>query len=125
MNWENLWAYAYPPTAILTKVIEKVRAANCELILIAPAWPSQPWFTDLLDLSIEDPLRLPLIDKLLKQTGKSMFHTNPGHLNLHAWRLRNRTSQVKDSQMGSQIESWDLKDHLLEKFTPIDGKEIC
>ncbi len=77
-SWENLQAYAYSPTSILTKVMEKVRAVNCCLILIAPAWPSQPWYTDLLDLSIEDPLRLPLMDKLLKQTGKNMFHSNPG-----------------------------------------------
>ena len=123
-SWENLQAYAYPPTSILTKVIEKVRAVNCRLILIAPAWPSQPWYTDLLDLSIEDPLRLPLMDKLLKQTGKNMFHSNPGRLNLHAWRLQNTISVNKVSQMRSPLESWNLNDLQQEGSIAIDGKSL-
>ena len=36
ISWSSLVAYAYPPTALLPKVIQKVRQYNCLLILIAP-----------------------------------------------------------------------------------------
>ena len=41
-SWSSLVAYAYPPTALLPKVIQKVRQYNCLLILIAPGWPGMP-----------------------------------------------------------------------------------
>ena len=42
ISWSSLVAYAYPPTALLPKVIQKVRQYNCLLILIAPGWPACP-----------------------------------------------------------------------------------
>jgi len=95
ISWENMWAYAYPPTSIMTKVLEKIMSTNCHIILVAPAWPGQPWFQDLLRLSIREPLRLPEWRTLLKQTGKNVFHTNPGHLRLHAWNLQNKSYQKR------------------------------
>ena len=39
MNWSGLTAYSYPPTALLHRVIQKVRQSNCLIIVIAPGWP--------------------------------------------------------------------------------------
>ena len=40
LTWEDLDAYAFPPTAILGKVVEKLQDSPCRrLILIAPGWP--------------------------------------------------------------------------------------
>ena len=36
INWTNLTAYAYPPTALLHKVIQKIRQCQCLIIVIAP-----------------------------------------------------------------------------------------
>ena len=66
ISWSSLVAYAYPPTALLPKVIQKVRQYNCLLILIAPGWPGLPWFWDLVHLSVEIPLQLPASPNLLK-----------------------------------------------------------
>ena len=44
INWTNLTAYAYPPTALLHKVIQKIRQCQCLIIVIAPGWPGMPWF---------------------------------------------------------------------------------
>ena len=38
--WENLVAYAYPPTALLPKVVQKLQSQMCRLILIAPGTTS-------------------------------------------------------------------------------------
>ena len=58
INWTGLTAYAYPPTALLHRVIQKIRQCNCLIILIAPGWPGMPWFWDLVQLSTEIPLVL-------------------------------------------------------------------
>ena len=36
INWTNLTAYAYPPTALLHKVIQKIKQCHCLIIVIAP-----------------------------------------------------------------------------------------
>ena len=75
INWSGLTAYAYPPTALLHRVIQKVRQSNCLIIVIAPGWPEMPWFWDLVQLSTEIPLQLPVSRTLLKQSHNYVFHS--------------------------------------------------
>ena len=56
INWTGLTAYAYPPTALPHRVIQKIRQCHCLIIVIAPGWPGMPWFWDLVQLSTEIPL---------------------------------------------------------------------
>lgn len=86
MSWRGLRAYAFPPLALLTQVVRKVREVPCELFLVAPAWPNRSWFADLLELSVDLPLRLPLWADLLSQPG-GFLHNNLSWLSLHVWRL--------------------------------------
>ena len=45
LPWEDLDAYAFPPAAILGKVVEKLQdSPSKRIILIAPGWPNMPWF---------------------------------------------------------------------------------
>jgi len=124
ISWEGLWAYAYPPTSILNRVLEKIIESNCEIILIAPCWATQPWFNFLLDLSVENPLRLPLIPHLLKQTNKNMFHRNPQHLKLHAWKLQNKTSENRDLRRTFLKELWVPREIPQEECTLSDGQSF-
>ena len=67
------------------------------IILISPGWPGMPWFWDLVQLSTEIPLQLPVSTTLLKQSYNYVFHSNPQHLNLHAWCLGVDNSKNKTS----------------------------
>ena len=50
-NWQGRSMYMFPPFPLLNKVIQKLCAIQeAEVILIAPWWPSQPWFPHLLRL---------------------------------------------------------------------------
>ena len=60
INWTGLTAFAYPPTALLHRVIQKIRLCHCLIIVLAPGWPGMPWFWDLVQLSTEIPLQLPV-----------------------------------------------------------------
>ena len=55
MSWKALWAYAYPPPALLPRVLKK---AQCELILIATHWPRAMWFPLLLGILVQSPLQI-------------------------------------------------------------------
>ena len=45
LPWEDLEAYAFPPAAILGKVVEKLQDTPCKrIIVIASEWPNMPWF---------------------------------------------------------------------------------
>ena len=86
--WDNLQAYAFPPIAIIRRVLVKLRSSkNCELTLIAPFWPQREWFPDLLELLSDVPITLSSRKDLLRQPHFHQFHQNLPMLQLTAWRL--------------------------------------
>ena len=123
INWTNLTAYAYPPTALLHKVIQKIKQCHCLIIVIAPGLPGIPWFWDLVQLSTEIPLQLPVSTTLLKQSHKYVFHNNPQQLNLHVWCLGADSSRTRLLCGGGRENCCSSavinKDHLQVKVGPI------
>ena len=111
INWTSLTTYAYPPTALLHKVIQKIKQCHCLIIVIAPGWPGMPSFWDLVQLLTEIPLQLPVSTTLLKQSHKYVFHNNPQQLNLHAWCLRADNSKNEASLWRRQRELLLLSGH--------------
>ena len=59
INWSHLKAYAFPPFALIGRVLAKTMRDKFTLIIITPVWPSQPWYTQLLRMSIQDPIFIP------------------------------------------------------------------
>ena len=86
--WDDLQAYAFPPIAIIRRVLVKLRSSrNCELTLIAPFWPQMEWFLDLQELLSDVPVTLSSRKDLLRQPHFHRFHQNLPMLQLTAWRL--------------------------------------
>ena len=66
-SWDGLQAYAFPPVAIIPRVLAKLRdSTGTELTLVAPHWAQRPWFSDLLQLSLAHPVILPARQDLLR-----------------------------------------------------------
>ena len=57
--WSNEIFYAFPPFAIISNVLSKIKAEIATGALIAPLFTTQSWFTRLLGLLIHEPLLLP------------------------------------------------------------------
>ena len=86
--WDNLDVYAFPPFALLGKVLSRVRQSrNCSMTLVAPLWADRDWFADLLLLLTHQPLALPLWDDVIRQPHNDLLHPGVPALKLHAWRL--------------------------------------
>ena len=100
----------------------QIRQSCCKIILIASAWPNKAWFTELLELSVHDPIKLLLIPKLLMQPGRPLFHNCPELLNLHAWMLQGNPS-LNSGFPRLQLSEFQLrKGNPRESFMTINGK---
>lgn len=58
MDWNNCYFYAFPPLAVLLKVLKKIITDKAEGIVVAPFWPIQPWFPLFQSLLCSDPVIL-------------------------------------------------------------------
>ena len=113
LSWEDLDPYAFPPAAILGKVV-KLQDYPCNrIILIAPGWPNMPWFWDLVAMSSQIPLCLPSIPNLVSQPFNQVLHRNLSNLNLHAWLLEPQQSRSKAS-----LRQWQHELRLLKENQP-------
>ena len=88
--------YAYPPTALVQVLLQKVRQEpGLVLILIASMSPTKPWHADLLSLSLRDPLPVARSANTLWQvpSGETerQYHSSPELFQLGAWFIRSPT----------------------------------
>lgn len=56
INWSSQFFYAFPPFSILLRVLRKIQADKAEGIVVAPLWPSQPWYPVFSSLMIGEPI---------------------------------------------------------------------
>ena len=57
-DWRDMKGYASPPWNLIGRIVAKIEEQEAEVILIAPIWPSQPWYPRLLRLLFSTPLRI-------------------------------------------------------------------
>ena len=63
--WSGFVGYAFPPFCLVGKTLSKIAKERGTVIMIAPIWQAQPWYPMLLQMSIQDPIRLPCFQSLL------------------------------------------------------------
>ena len=85
--WTGFTFYAFPPVQLLTKLLLKIAAEPCQVLLVAPFWPSQIWFWDLVHMSTDVPRTLPVFPKLLRQPQNGVFDKAVAFRSLHVWTI--------------------------------------
>lgn len=68
-HWGGMKAYAFPPFCLIQRCIAKVQKERGELVIVTPAWQTQPYNPMLLNMSIVDPILLPPQKDLLLLPG--------------------------------------------------------
>ena len=77
-NWDCLYGYAYPPTALIPRVLRKLRLQpTAQILLVAPFWPSQPWFRQMTSMLTDLPRAISQRDDLLKNAVTGMRYPKP------------------------------------------------
>ena len=74
LSWEDLDAYAFPPTPLIANVINKILSHDCgRIIVIALGWPNMLWFWVLVNLSSQILLCLsPQVNLLIQPFNRSL-----------------------------------------------------
>ena len=66
--WNNYClTYAFPPFSMIGRTLQKIRTDNSTTLLIAPLWPTRPWFALALQMLAAPPVLLPKNCLLLPQ----------------------------------------------------------
>ena len=84
INWSHHFMYIFPPFSLLKKVIKKIYQDQATGILVFPAWSTQPWYPQALDLSGKVPLKIrPDLTNLILPQDKAAVHPLAEKLTLH------------------------------------------
>jgi ribonuclease HI len=116
MDWQHLQAYAFPPFALIQRCLGKIRRDQAELTLVAPYWPTQPWFPSLLELACEMPLVIRQTEGLLAgPTGIPHPLLVDSGLLLTVWRLSGVITRQEEFRTESSDICWPqtVPPHLL------------
>nr|XP_014428514.1 uncharacterized protein LOC106731944 isoform X1 [Pelodiscus sinensis]XP_014428515.1 uncharacterized protein LOC106731944 isoform X3 [Pelodiscus sinensis]XP_025039837.1 uncharacterized protein LOC106731944 isoform X2 [Pelodiscus sinensis] len=87
LNWGTYLLYAFPLIPLIPRVIGKILSDAATVILVAPFWPRQTWLTQLMQMSLSRPQRLPQLSNLISQQRGNLLHPNIDRLHLTAWLL--------------------------------------
>ena len=104
-KWSDLKGFVFPPFSLIGRCIQKLIKEQAELVFVTPLWPSQPWFAQLLHLTIDHPRILPLAPDLLTlPQDQTAVHPLWRRLHLTAWPLSGKPSKPQDFQ--TKLPSW-------------------
>jgi hypothetical protein len=107
INWSGRMGYAFPPFALLSKCLEKIRKEAANIVMVCPVWPAQPWFPVLLELACDVPVLLqPAPSLLTSAKGEPHPLLETGALQLAAWMLSGESSAGRDFRNHWSIYSW-------------------
>ncbi len=86
--WSNVSLYAFPPIKLIPAVLCRVKVSGARLLLIAPFWPSQTWFSELTPLLHRPPWEIPIRRDLLSQPQGKIWHPQPELWKLWVWPIQ-------------------------------------
>ena len=98
--------------------LQEVNQNQCFMLITTRAWPGQPWFPVLLNISVKSALLPPAIKDLLKDPVKKF---NPfviqNSLRLVAWKISGRTYLKKEYEKGLPNLSQIIEEHFQSSIT--------
>ena len=105
-TWNYQLHYAFPPFGIIRRVLQKISEDRAEMIRVAPLFPSQPWFPQLLQQISRQSFVLPKTDKILflpEMQRKYRLTTGLSGNALSVWDCQ-KTVQASSCSRGDQQE---------------------
>ena len=119
-DWTGLDGYAFPPIALIPRVLCKLdQTRNCRVLLIAPWWARHPWFSQMMDLLAGTPVSLPLVEGLLVDgvSRSAVPLSTLQTLRLTAWTLSSSPSErqafLREQPLSHRRQGDLLRDSLI------------
>ena len=104
LKWTDLSCYLFPPFSLISRCLQKLALEKVEdALLIVPMWPTQPWFSQLVETLVEAPLLLP--DNILSLPGTKSQTVQPIKVQLVACHCSSNQSRIKEFRKGLPTSS--------------------
>ena len=101
ISWEGMHPYLFPPFSLISGCLDKISREQVSAVLIAPVWPGQLWFPQLLQRLMGPPILLPHTQDIVSDPlGQAHPLVLEGHLPLAAWPVSGNPSVQMDYQRG-------------------------
>ena len=105
-KWDHRLNYAFAPFSLIAHVLKKLEEDQGQLVLIAPLWTTQAWFTRLLQMVSADSYLLPQMKNLLSSPTDPTKSHPIKNLRLAVFRLSGRSSDIQEYQNTLPILSY-------------------
>ena len=98
ISWQGRPFYAFPPFAVIGKVLHKIILDVATGIIVVPSWPTQPWYSLLMKLLTDIPILLHANKTLLQHPANSKPHLLANKLNLLVCIISGKTQEQQTFQ---------------------------
>ena len=99
-SWKNEIIYAFLPFSMISRSISKIIKDQSTGIMIVPLWPTQNWFSLMMQVLIGHPAKLPATRKTLElPSNRQRLHHLLPKLRLLAVLLSGKPSEQQNFQM--------------------------
>jgi len=120
--WIGHHPYMFPPFALIPRCLAKLLKEKISAVIIAPVWPNQIWFQQLLNCLVDAPILLPPIPEIVTNpTGQNHPLAVQGHFPLAAWPVSGDPSNQEDYQKELWASSRSHGAHQQNQHTPVLG----
>ena len=124
ISWAGLYPYLFPPFTLIPACLDKISREEVSALMIAPVWPNQLWFPQLLRRLRGPPILLPHTQDIISDPeGRPHPLVMEGHLPLAAWPISGNHSVQKDYQRELLRSSGNRGGNLRSQHTQEPG--IC
>ena len=109
LSWTNRRGYAFPPFNMIARCLTKIMKEKAELILMAPVWHAQPWWSTIMELACHTPrIICPEIALLSDPLGNPRPLLDRGSLLLAVWMLSGKVSKTAAFRSERSSCSWEV-----------------
>jgi len=89
ISWASNHPYLFPSFSMIGRALTKIQLERVEYpCLIAPAWPGQVWYQQLMKMLMRSPILLPMEEDLILSPPDPLILQ--GHLPLATWPISGR-----------------------------------
>lgn len=96
ITWKNDFWYAFPPFALISRILKKIREEGSEGILVVPLWYSQPWYPEFKRMLISDLTEFKPSFNLLISPCRKLVHPLASDLTLVSGVVSGRHTRKRD-----------------------------
>lgn len=124
INWSEFIPYIFPPFSLIGRILQKLQDDEVsKAIIVLPEWAKQPWYIMLSNMLIGIPVRLPIIQNLLRLVHNNQLHPlNKRKMFLFACVVSGINSNVEPFQK-SLLNSFQIHgDHVPIENTTLYGQ---